>query len=677
MDESRKQNPQPNKRRSPLEALLKPIAFLLSIPARKKAKKADKERTKRRHNRRQIAIARASQLYNHFTVKRARQHSVTAKEHNAVFEVNGLGRFDRWYNTTSIRLHEKSEQAGSRYRKEFEHLFEHPAGWCINRREVFKRNFYDLLLDLMELLPRTIHLKNRLTAPFRKAGDFLAHTDSSAFSMRSLAHALPIFCNWIAPIITTIAAVLYISDTMQYDVQLMVSINGEQIGIVESRAAMEDAIDSFESTSSTMLGTNYKFGDEISYKLVSTKQKRYLTGAEIYRELNEVLRDNYTMSWALYADGSYVAAAEDYDALSAIISGLESVEKVESETHDTIGRFDIIRKLCQNDTILTPETIYWRLVGDDEARITAAIEEAANVEALSSVLNGTISGDTEITINNDIGTVTEGSVTAFLYSTAGAVYNTDLDFGVLRGDSSTAIRTEGFTALSGVVTDGTVMMPETSVDTILRTQETLQVEEEIPFTTIYEDTSSYFVGTEKLSTEGVPGTRLVTYTVEYVNGEEYSRIATASEVVTLPISEVILRGTAIKPSTTPTGTFIWPASGSITSAYGGRQLFGSYDFHLGIDISGYVGKPIYAADGGTVIQASTHRSYGKLTIISHGNGIVSYYAHQSEQLVKVGDKVYQGQLIGKMGNTGVTTGPHLHFEIRRNGSTVNPLKYLP
>ncbi len=671
---------QPQNQKTPrtnrlLVLLLTPIAFLLTIPDRRKAKKAEKARLKRRHDRQQLTIARTSGLYNNFTVKRAREHTATVKEHNAVFEVNGLSRFERWYNTTSIRLHEKSEQAGSRYRREFEHLFEHPAGWCSNRREVFKRNFYDLLLDLMELLPTAILLKNKLTAPFRRAGNFLARTDSSAFSMRTLAHALPIFCNWVAPVLTAVAVFLYISDTMQYDVQLMVSINGEQIGIVESRAAMEDAIDSFESTSSTMLGTNYSFGDEIGYKLVSTKQKRYLTGAEIYRKLNEVLRANYTMSWALYADGSYVAAAEDYDALSAVISGLESVDKAESETHYTIGRFDIIRKLCKNDTILSPETIYWQLVGDDEARINAAIEQAANVEALSAALNSSIGEDMTVTVNNDIGTINENSVSAYLL--AGAVYDTDLDYGVLRGDSSTAIRAEGFTALSGTVyADGSIL-PNTSVDPVIRTQETVHIEEEIPYTTIYEDTSSYFVGTEKLSTEGVPGVRLVTYTIEYVNGEEYSRIATGSEVVSLPTSEVILRGTAIKPSTTPTGSFIWPASGSITSGYGGRQLFGSYDFHLGIDITGYVGKPIYAADGGTVIQASTHRSYGNLTIISHGNGIVSYYAHQSEQLVKVGDKVYQGQLIGKMGNTGVTTGPHLHFEIRKNGSTVNPLSYLP
>lgn len=462
---------------------------------------------------------------------------------------------------------------------------------------------------------------------------------------------------------------------MQYDVQLMVSINGDKLGIVESCTAMEDALDRFETTSAAMLGTDYKFDDKITYQLVSTKQKRYLTGAEIYRALNEVLRDNYTMSWALYANGTYVAAADDYDALSAVISGLESVERSEAEQDNEIGRFDIIRKLCHNDTILSPDTIYWQLVGDDEARITAAIREAANIESLSAALNGNIDRDIGITINNDTGTITESSVTDFLFDATNAAYNTSLDFGVLRGDSSTVIRTESFAALSSFATDRSLL--SASSDALLRTSEIVTVEEEIPFTTVYEDTSSYYVGTEKLSTEGSPGKRLVTYTVEYVNGEEYSRIATASEILELPVSEVILRGTAIKPSTTPTGSFSWPASGSITSEYGGRQLFGSYDFHLGIDIGGYTGKPIYAADGGTVIQASTHQSYGLLTIISHGNGIVSYYAHQSEQLVKVGDKVYKGQLIGKMGETGVATGPHLHFEIRKNGSTVNPLDYLP
>lgn len=204
------QNSQSNNKHPILAALSKPIALLLSHTERKNAKKAADRQRRSRRERRQLAIAENSKLYHNFTIRRAREQTVLPMEHNAVFEVNGLGRFDRWYNTTSIRLHEKSEQAVSRYRREFEHLFEHPAGWCSNRREIFKRNFYDLLLEILELLPGIILLKNKLTTPLRRAGNFLAHTDSSTFSLRSMARAVPIFCNWIAPILLAIGTYLYI-----------------------------------------------------------------------------------------------------------------------------------------------------------------------------------------------------------------------------------------------------------------------------------------------------------------------------------------------------------------------------------------------------------------------------------------------------------------------------------
>lgn len=99
--------------------------------------------------------------------------------------------------------------------------------------------------------------------------------------------------------------------------------------------------------------------------------------------------------------------------------------------------------------------------------------------------------------------------------------------------------------------------------------------------------------------------------------------------------------------------------------------------HKGIDISGSYGAPIYAADGGTVTYSGWMSGYGYLVIITHNNGYTTYYGHNSKLLVSNGTKVYKGQQIAKMGSTGRSTGNHCHFEIRYNGSTVNPLNYLP
>ena len=127
-----------------------------------------------------------------------------------------------------------------------------------------------------------------------------------------------------------------------------------------------------------------------------------------------------------------------------------------------------------------------------------------------------------------------------------------------------------------------------------------------------------------------------------------------------------------------TGRFIWPVKGPITSPFGMRinPITHKYSGHTGIDIGVPYSTPIDAADGGTVIFAGWNVAYGNMTVIDHGGGFSTMYAHQSKQLVAVGGHVTQGQIIGYIGTTGWSTGPHLHFEIRVNGVPVNPMKYL-
>jgi murein DD-endopeptidase MepM/ murein hydrolase activator NlpD len=118
---------------------------------------------------------------------------------------------------------------------------------------------------------------------------------------------------------------------------------------------------------------------------------------------------------------------------------------------------------------------------------------------------------------------------------------------------------------------------------------------------------------------------------------------------------------------------VWPMRGTITSPYGPR--WGG--FHPGIDIATAYGTPIHAAKGGTVIYAGYNGGYGNYTCIDHGGGFSTCYAHQSQIAVSDGQQVGQGQVIGYEGNTGYSTGPHLHFEARVNGSPQDPMRYLP
>ena len=128
------------------------------------------------------------------------------------------------------------------------------------------------------------------------------------------------------------------------------------------------------------------------------------------------------------------------------------------------------------------------------------------------------------------------------------------------------------------------------------------------------------------------------------------------------------------------GVMAWPVPSShrITSEYGYRihPVYKTKKFHSGIDIGAGYGVNIVAAADGTVTLSADNGGYGKCLIINHGSGISTLYGHNSVLLVSKGEKVTKGQLIAKAGSTGVSTGPHLHFEVRINGSTTDPMQYL-
>lgn len=124
----------------------------------------------------------------------------------------------------------------------------------------------------------------------------------------------------------------------------------------------------------------------------------------------------------------------------------------------------------------------------------------------------------------------------------------------------------------------------------------------------------------------------------------------------------------------------WPVPGytRISSKFGNRihPISGQRKLHKGIDIPAPAGVPVVAANSGKVIMSKYSNGYGNFIAVDHGGGIVSYYAHNTERLVSVGDNVSKGQKIATIGTTGNSTGNHSHFEIKKNGEFVDPLGYL-
>lgn len=207
-----------------------------------------------------------------------------------------------------------------------------------------------------------------------------------------------------------------------------------------------------------------------------------------------------------------------------------------------------------------------------------------------------------------------------------------------------------------------------TVETIVQKEYT----ENTPYEIIVEEDPSLYTNQKKVKVEGKEGLSKVVADETKHNGVLVDKNIISEEILEEPVTQVVIQGTKELPKTAATGKLMMPTRGRFTSGYGHR--WGR--MHRGIDIAAKTGTPIVAADGGTVIKSGWHGTFGNMIEIDHGNGMVTRYAHASKLLVSRGAKVYKGQHIANVGNTGRSTGAHLHLEVLINGVNVNPSKYV-
>lgn len=190
-----------------------------------------------------------------------------------------------------------------------------------------------------------------------------------------------------------------------------------------------------------------------------------------------------------------------------------------------------------------------------------------------------------------------------------------------------------------------------------------------------EDKSSSY---KKVTTKGVKGEEEVTLRTTFVDGVQTDAVQTDAKTIKEAVDEVVVKGKAedTSSSTGSSGMFAWPLpyTHTLTSTFGTRwgRLHGGLDISAG----GVYGQPIYASASGTVtFSGGDNSGYGNYVIIDHGSGYTTLYGHCSSLVAVTGQYVNQGDLIGYVGSTGNSTGPHLHFEIRLNGEKMDPLGY--
>ena len=415
-----------------------------------------------------------------------------------------------------------------------------------------------------------------------------------------------------------------------------VSVDGVELGLVSSRQAVEDAIARVESRASDILGYEYTLVHDMGYDYTLALKEDQIPVSRVetylFDQIGEVMKTS-----VLTVNGQMIGAADDWESLNAMLDSIKA---------PYINENTISSRFVEDLTVTreyTPTTAL-RAISDMEAVLTANSMEQVDYTVQP--------GDTFSGIANS-----QGMKVSELQ-----VLNPGVDINRLQiGQTLTISQAVPFLSVETtdrVTYDGAVPFEV----------------EEIPDDTVYQ-------GYTKIRVAGVEGWATYNADVTYVNGVEQGRVINSTQVHTEPVTQVVSVGTKPRPKTMATGKFIWPIYGRVTSGYGSRYIFGSYSFHSGIDIAGSYGASIVAADGGKVTFAGTGTggfwSYGKYVVIDHENGLQTIYAHCSSLNVKAGDRVFQGQVIARVGSTGRSTGNHCHFQVKQNGTTVSPWNYLP
>ena len=467
-----------------------------------------------------------------------------------------------------------------------------------------------------------------LIAAGRSVGALLHRADAAAAGHKAVG---PLAFLLIAGVI----GVALVVGTV-YTPSYVVSVDGVTLGVVSDPEVFEGAMERVEARASDILGYDYTLDNAVTYDFALTEKDKLSNVGDfetyLFDQIGEVMK-----SYVLKVNGQFIGAAQDETSLTAMLDAIKAPYVNENTTSaEFVESVSISRQYTPSDVEQDLSAMEARLTANTNGQTTYEVQK----------------GDTfmQIAYDNDM------SLSEL------EALNPDVDINNI---------------YIGQILNVREVIPFLSV----QTTETITYQEAIASPVEEVEDDSMYQGETKVLDPGSEGLAEVTADVTYVNGNERERTVTNTVTLTEPTTKVIAVGTKERPSWLPNGYFIWPVYGNITSYFGYRYIFGSYSYHSGIDIAAPYGTGIQAADGGTVIWSGTgtgsNWSYGNYVIIDHGNGYQTYYAHCSSLLVSVGDKVYQGQTIARVGSTGRSTGNHCHFQVKINGTTVNPLSYLP
>ena len=410
-----------------------------------------------------------------------------------------------------------------------------------------------------------------------------------------------------------------------------VKVNGNEIGKVRNQKAVESALQVLKQKYKETADSEINFISEITFEKSRASSKEVLKDDSLVETLGRSIKFQ-VQACSIYAGGNIIASLKSKKLAEDLLKEIQD-KSLGGEDRSKLKEIGFAEKVELKDEFI----------------------DASEIAEKDEIIDFIIKGTNEVRTHK-----------------------------IVSGESFWSISRKYNMSLSDLEKSNPGVNPEkVKIDQVInlivpkplisvKTVQTITSIEKADFEQKVETSSSLYKDESSIRVKGIYGEKEVIADVTRVNGIETGRTVLSEKIIKEPKTQIIVKGTKDPPPKKGTGTFSYPARGSISSRYGmrwGRR-------HTGIDIAAPYGSAVKASDGGVVTWVGYEGGYGKLIKVDHGANFVSYYGHLSSYKVKVGQKVYKGQTIGAVGNTGNSTGPHLHFEIRKNGVVQNPLSYL-
>lgn len=414
----------------------------------------------------------------------------------------------------------------------------------------------------------------------------------------------------------------------------MVYFGGEEIGYVRDKDKVADILKDIEEQLSKECGLEIVINEKLQFEDFHAEDKDVVP----YKEIEQAIKSNLTfdvLAYTLEAEGRDIAILKSKEEAENIIEKVKEpyinmMEEEGSKIEDVriVEDLKIVKKEVSLDDIQDfDKVLAFIQKGTDEVKIHK-IEKGESYWSISHKYNLSV---------EDLEKANPGKDPEKIYP----------------GDELSLIVPKPYLTVA--------------------TYEEKKIIEDIKYEVQVEKTDSLYSDEWKVKKSGKFGKKEITAKIEKYNGIEVGKEILKEVILSQPVTQIVLQGTKTPPPKKGTGVFVsLPTRGTLTSRFGirwGRM-------HNGIDLAARVGTAIKAADGGVVTFAGLQGTYGYMVEIDHGGGFKTRYGHCSKIYVKKGEKVYKGKTIAAVGNTGRSTGPHLHFEVRKYDVPQNPYNYL-